>query len=423
MIVQAQSQAARRAAAKPGILGIMLLAGALGSQNLQAADWPQFLGPARNSASSETGLLSAWPKEGPPLLWQQPVGAGFSGPVVAGERLVLFHRLGDKEVVACLDAATGKEKWQFAYPSGYRDDFGMDEGPRATPLVDGNRVYTLGAEGVLHCLDLTTGKKIWQRSLHTDYQVRKGFFGVAGSPLLEGNQLLLNIGGKEAGIIALDKDTGKETWRATNHEASYSSPVAGTFHGKRRVVFFTREGIVLLDPQTGKIAYSKHWRSRMNASVNAASPVIADDLIFLSACYGTGAIVLRVGTDQIDELWHSDDVMSNHYNTCVQNKGYLYGFDGRQEAGARLRCVELKTGKVRWKDDQTGCGSIILADGNLIILNEHGQLVLVEATPDAYREKARAQLLTAPCRSPLALASGRLYARDSQRLVCWNLKK
>lgn len=414
--------AARRVLGRTEGVAIGILAGCLGLPAVLAADWPQFLGPGRDSISPETGLLSQWPKDGPPIVWQRPVGAGFSGPVVAGERLVLFHRLGDKEEVACLDAATGKPRWQFAYPSNYRDDFGMDEGPRSTPLVAGNRVYTLGAEGRLHCLQLDTGKKVWDRSLNTEYQVRKGFFGVATSPLLEGNLLLLNVGGKAAGIVALDKDTGQEVWRATDHEASYSSPVAATFNGKRRVVFFTREGIVLLDPRTGDVAYSKHWRARLQASVNAASPVIADDLIFVSACYGTGAIVLRAGTTGVEELWKSDDVMSNHYTTCVHSKGYLYGFDGRQEEGARLRCVELKTGKVRWTDNHPGCGSMILAEGRLIILNEHGQLLLVAATPDAYQEKARAQVLTGPCRSPIALANGLLYGRDSQKLVCWKLK-
>jgi outer membrane protein assembly factor BamB len=402
--------------------GVVLLAGCLGALGL-AADWPQFLGPDRDGISRETGFLPTWPKDGPPAIWQQPIGAGFSGPVVAGGRLVLVHRLGDKEIVACLDAATGRETWQFAYPSGYRDDFGMDEGPRSTPLVAANRVYTLGAEGRLHCLDLASGKKIWERSLNNEYQVAKSFFGVATSPLLEGKLLLLNVGGKGAGIVAFDKDTGKEVWRATNHEASYSSPVAATFNGKRQIVFFTREGIVLLDPLTGAIGYSKHWRARIHASVNAASPVIADDLIFVSACYGTGAILLRVGTGPVKELWKSDEVMSTHYNTCVQSRGFLYGFNGRQEEGAKLRCVELMTGKIQWTDDRPGCGSMILAEGNLIILNEHGQLVLVEASPDSYKEKARAQVLAAPCRSPIALADGLLYARDSKKLVCWNLKK
>jgi outer membrane protein assembly factor BamB len=403
-------------------LGLVFLAGCFGLVGL-AADWPQFLGPDRDGVSSKTGLVETWPQTGPPLVWQRPVGSGFSGPVVAGRRLILLHRLGDKEIVACLDAATGKDQWQFAYPSSYRDDFGMDEGPRSTPLIAGNHVYTLGAEGHLHCLDLASGKKVWERSLNAEYQVPKGFFGVATSPLVEGNLLLLNVGGKGAGIVAFDKDTGKEVWRATNHEASYSSPVAATLNGKRQVLFFTREGIVLLDPRTGAINYSKHWRARIHASVNAATPLVTGDLIFVSACYGTGAIVLHVGTNRVEELWKSDDVMSNHYNTCVQSKGFLYGFHGRQEEGAKLRCVELKTGKVQWTDDHAGCGSMIWADGNLIILNEHGELILVEATPVSYKEKARAQVLTAPCRSPIALANGLLYGRDSKRLMCWNLKK
>jgi outer membrane protein assembly factor BamB len=401
-------------------LGLLFLAACLAL----AADWPQFLGPNRNGVSPETGLLGTWPRGGPPVVWQRPLGSGFSGPVVAGGgRLVLVHRSGDKEIVACIDAATGKDHWQFAYPSSYRDDYGKGDGPRSTPLIADNHVYTLGAEGQLHCVDLATGKETWQRSLNAEYQVPKGFFGVATSPLVEGKLLLLNVGGKGAGIVAFDKDTGKEVWRATNHEASYSSPVAATLNGNRQVVFFTREGLVLLDPRTGAVNYSKHWRSRMHASVNAATPLVTGGLIFLSACYGTGAILLEVTRDHIQELWKSDEVMSTHYNTCVQSKGFLYGFHGRQEEGAKLRCVELKTGKVQWTDDHAGCGSLILAQDNLIILNEHGQLILVEATPVSYKEKARAQVLTAPCRSPLALAEGLLYGRDSKKVVCWNLKK
>src|SRR5205807_1213900 len=201
-------------------------------------------------------------------------------------------------------------KWNFAYPTGYVDQFGFDEGPRSTPLVAGERVYTLGAEGKLHCLDLQTGKKVWQRSLTTDYQVPAGFFGVATSPLVEGNRLLINVGGANAGIVALDKDTGKELWTATNHEASYSSPVAAMLDGVRQIIFFTREGIVFLDPQTGKVNYSKHWRTRLNASVNAACPLVVDDYVFVSASYNTGAILLHARKDGVDEVWKSDAVMS-----------------------------------------------------------------------------------------------------------------
>src|SRR6266511_2460250 len=191
----------------------------------RGADWPQFLGPERNGVSPETGLLQAWPKQGPPLLWEKTIGEGYSGPVVAGGAVVVFYRSGGDEVVQCLDAATGKERWKHTYPTRYRDAFGKGDGPRSTPLIAGGRVVTLGAEGRLTCLELENGNKVWDRPLNEDYQARKGFFGVGTSPLLEGNLLLVNVGGKKAGIVALDKDTGKEVWTATDHEASYASPV------------------------------------------------------------------------------------------------------------------------------------------------------------------------------------------------------
>jgi outer membrane protein assembly factor BamB len=388
-----------------------------------AADWPQFLGPARNGTSTETGLLDTWPKSGPPLLWEKEVGAGFSGPVVAGGRLILFHRLGDEEVVECLDAATGQGRWKYAYPTRYRDDFGFDDGPRSTPLIAAGHVYTLGAEGTLHCLEMATGNKVWQRSVNDDYQVRKGFFGVATSPVLEGDLLLVNVGGPKAGIVAFDARTGKEVWKATDHEASYSSPVAATVAGRRLVFFFTRAGLVALEPRTGHVRFSKHWRARMHASVNAAAPVVVGDDVFVSACYNTGALLTHFRKDGAEEVWHGDESMSNHYGTCVYHDGYLYGFDGRQEEGARLRCIEWKTGKVQWTREGFGCGTMILAGGRLIILNEAGELVLVEATPRAYREKARAAVLTKPTRAQIALADGRLHARDGKKLVCLGLKK
>jgi outer membrane protein assembly factor BamB len=388
-----------------------------------ATDWPQFLGPTRNGTSPETGLIASWPKAGPPVLWERDVGAGFSGPVIAGERLILFHRDDDNELVECLDAATGRERWKFAYPTRYRDDFGKGDGPRSTPLVAAGRVYTLGAEGKLHCLNLETGKKVWERSLNEEYQVRKGFFGVATSPLVVGDLLLINVGGKGAGIVAFAKDTGKEVWKATDHEASYASPVAATINGVRHVIFFTREGIVSLDPKDGTVRFSKHWRSRMNASVNAATPLIVGDHLFVTASYDTGAILLRVRKDSAEEVWQSDEALSSHYDTAVAHEGYLYGIDGRQEQRPRFRCVELKTGKVRWTREDFGCASLVLTDGKLIILNEDGGLILVEPTPDAYREKARASVLSSPRRSPLALANGRLYGRDNKKLVCWDLRK
>ena len=395
----------------------------LASVPARAGDWPQFLGPARNGFSAETGLVASWPKGGPTVVWQKDVGEGYSGPVVAGSWLILFHRVGNDEVVEGLDAATGQGRWQFRYPTAYRDDFGKGNGPRSTPLVAGKQVFTLGAEGKLHCLELETGKEVWGRSLLEDYRARKGFFGVATSPLLEDNLLLVNVGGKDAGVVAFYPGTGKEAWRATSDEASYSSPVAATVDGVRHVFFFTREGLVSLDPRTGAVRFRKHWRSRLMASVNAAAPVVLDDHLFLSASYGTGAVLLRVRKDGVDEVWQSDEVLSAHYGTPVRRGDFLYGFDGRQEEGARLRCVEWKAGKVRWTREDFGCGSLLLADGRLIALTEAGDLVLLEATPEAYRELARATVLDGPCRAHLALANGRLYGRDERKLVCWNVKK
>jgi outer membrane protein assembly factor BamB len=390
---------------------------------LSAADWPQFLGPNRNGVSAETGLLETWPEKGPPVLWEKAVGEGYSGPVVAGGKLILFHRVGDEDLVECLDAATGKKVWSFPYPTEYVDRLGKGNGPRSTPLVAANRVFTLGAQGRLHCLELDTGKKIWDRSLQTDYKIPENFFGVGTSPILEGDLLLINVGAPGAGIVAFDKDTGKEVWKATDDEASYSSPVAASIDGTRHVFFFTRDGLVSLDPKTGAVHFRKHWRSRQHASVNAATPIVVKDRVFISASYNTGAVLLRIRKDGADEIWSGDEVMSNHYNTCIYRNGFLYGFDGRQEQTAQLRCVHLETGQVQWTQERFGCACLVLADRNLIALTEKGDLVLIEATHESYQEKARTTFLTYPCRAPLALADSRLYGRDEKKLVCWNVKK
>ena len=390
-----------------------------------AADWPQFLGPTRNGVSIETGLAATWPKKGPAAVWEKDVGEGFSGPVVGGDRVILFHRVGDEEVVECLGAADGATKWKKGYPTKYRDALGKGDGPRSTPLVADGRIYTLGADGVLQCLKLENGDKVWRRALHEDYEVRKAYFGVGTSPLLEGGRLLVNVGGAGgAGIVAFNKDDGKELWKADDHDTSYSSPVAADILGRRQAVFLTRDGLASLDPADGTIRYSKHWRSRMDASVNAATPIVVDDQVFLTACYGTGAVLLRAKKDGLEEVWKGDDVLSCHYATPIYQDGFLYGFDGRQEEVARLRCVEMKTGKVKWTSDNFGCGSMIVADGKLIILTEEGDLVMAKTSPEKYEELGRATVLTnRPVRAPIALADGKLYGRDGRKLVCWDLKK
>jgi outer membrane protein assembly factor BamB len=389
-----------------------------------AADWPQFLGPTRDGVSAETGLRQTWSKDGPPVLWHRPVGEGFSGPVIAGERLILLHRQGDQELVECLDAGSGKNIWKYPYATAYEDQLRKGNGPRSTPVIAGRRVITLGAEGKLHCLDLERGTKIWSRSLNEGYGVPQSYFGVGASPLVDGKLVMVNVGGRDAGIVAFALDDGKEVWKATSDAASYATPIAATVDGKRLGAFFTREGVVVLDPANGDISFRKRWRSRNDASVNAASPLLIGDRVFISACYDTGALLLKLRKDGADVIWQNDDIMLNHYNTCIYHKGHLYGIDGRQEARPNLRCIELASPRVSWDQRQFGCGSMILAEGNLIVLTETGDLVLVEATPEAYREKARARVFDdTPCRAQIALSNGRLYGRDQRKLVCWNLKR
>jgi outer membrane protein assembly factor BamB len=313
--------------------------------------------------------------------------------------------------------------WQHHASTAYRDQFGKGDGPRSTPLVTAGKVYTLGAEGRLSCLELASGHKIWEQSLQEEYRMPANFFGVGTSPLVEGAALLVNVGAPDAGIVAFDKDTGKELWRATKEGASYSSPIAATIDKVRHVFFLTRQGLVALDARTGDVHFTKPWRARMIASVNAATPVVIDGHVFLSASYNTGAVLLKVDGDSVSEVWKSDAALSNHYCTSIRQADYLYGFDGRQEEGARLRCVEWATGKVAWSEERFGCGSMVLADGLLLIVTEDGDLVLVEATSEGYREKARARVLGKPCRAQIALANGLLYARDDEKLICLNLKK
>jgi outer membrane protein assembly factor BamB len=406
---------------KTACLGLMAF---VGLSAARADDWPQFLGLERDGTSHETGFTLAWGKVGPRRLWDRDVGEGYRGPVVAGDDLILFHRLGGMEVVDCLRAADGKAVWKFSHATQYRDMLNKGDGPRSTPVITDKYVIALGAEGWLHCLDRKTGTKVWSRSLNEAYRVPASYFGVGTSPLVVDNLVLVNVGGQGAGIVAFDLLTGKEAWRATNDGASYASPTLATAGGTRHAVFFTREGVVLLDPRTGKQRFHMRWRARYQASVNAATPIVVGDRAFISASYETGALLLRLTSDRARVLWQNDESMSNHYNTCVHFKGHLYGFHGRQESVPSFRCIELETGKVRWEQKEFGCGSMILAQGSLIVLLESGELLTVDATPQGFHERARAQALkNGPCRAQIALAHGRLYARDQAKLVCWNLRK
>ena len=388
-----------------------------------AEDWPQFLGPERNGVYRGPALAGTWGPQGPKVVWRKSIGQGFSGPVVVQGRVILFHRVGNQEIVDAIDARTGAAQWRYAYATSYRDDFGFDEGPRSVPVVANGVVYTFGAEGQLHAIDLAKGTRVWSVDTMQRFGVAKGFFGAAGSPLVEDGRVLANIGGQKAGIIAFEAATGNVLWTATDAGASYSSAVGATIAGRRLAIFLTRAGLVGLDPATGRVQFERPWRARIAASVNAATPLVIDDLIFASAEYGPGAGVFRLDGSTLKDLWTSNDVLSNHYATSVHRDGFLYGFHGRQEFGPSFRAVELRTGKVRWSQDQFRGGTVTLAGDQLVILRETGELVVAPATPDGFRPSARAQILPGTVRAYPAISDGFLFARNENTLISIDLRR
>jgi len=389
-----------------------------------AEDWPQLLGPRRDGTYNGDDLAESWPESGPPVVWEKQVGHGFSNPVVANGRVILFHRVGDEELIEALEPDTGKPIWTFRYATTYRDGFGFDPGPRASPIVAGSQIYTFSPQGVLHCIRFSDGRKIWRVNTHQEFGADKGFFGAASTPVIDGPRLLVNVGGPNgAGIVAFDKDTGRVLWKVTDDEASYSSAVVADIAGKRLAVFFTREGLQAVDSKTGEVRHALRWRARSHASVNAAVPLVIGDRVFLSSSYGTGAILVDLSGDEPKQIWSSDDAISNHYATNVHKDGYLYGFHGRQEYGQSFRAIELETGKVAWEQGGFRAGTVTLAGDRLLILAENGELTMAEASPDGFKVLSRAKILDGTVRAYPALAEGRLYTRNGSRLVSVDLRK
>lgn len=387
----------------------------------QAQDWPQLLGPSRNGVYSGASA-SLWTGAAPSQVWKKAAGPGFSPPVVSRGRLILFHRLKDRETVEAMDSATGKPVWTYAYPTSYRDDFGFDEGPRAAPVVDGAQVFTFGAEGQLHCVDFETGRKLWSVETHRRFNVTKGFFGAACSPVADQKRVMVGVGGPNgAGIVAFDRATGAVLWQATSDEASYSSPVLATLDGVPQAVFLTRAALVTVETETGKVRARFPWRSRSQASVNAATPLVIGNQIFVSASYSTGAALIEISGSNVKKLWSSDDALSNHYASSVFQDGYLYGYHGRQEEGPFLRAVELRTGKVAWTEEGFRAGTVLLAGNRLVLMRENGELVVAQASPRAFQVTARARLLDGTVRAYPALAAGVLYLRNENTLAAYRI--
>jgi outer membrane protein assembly factor BamB len=329
---------------------------------------------------------------------------------VSGERVIVFHRVGDSEIAEALDAATGKPMWKATFAANYRGGVDADTGPRCVPLVADGKVYVFGAAGDLRCVALASGDRLWERSLLAEYSADEGYFGAGSTPLLVGGKLLVNVGGRGAGIVALEPATGKTAWKATDEGASYSSPTAVTVNGKEQALFITRYHCVLADPATGAVQVLFPFGKR-GPTVNAATPLVFGGRLFATASYGIGAYYAPLSAGS-EPVWTNDDTLSSQYATPVESGGFLYGTHGREDVGAaELRCVEAATGKVRWSKPGYGVANLILAGDKLLIVGARGRLALASASPTKYEELASHQLAGDVARALPALAAGRLYVR------------
>jgi outer membrane protein assembly factor BamB len=393
-------------------------------------DWPRLYG-ADDGVVRETGLNLTWKETGPPELWRMEIGVGYSQPVVSNGKLLLFHRQADKELVTCLDVKTRDKLWEFGYPTAYVDRYGYNGGPRCTPIIADGKVYMLGAEGKLHAIDFTSGEKLWSRDLVADYAVEQGFFGVGATPLLEGDRLIINVGGKTtgAGIVAVSIKDGKTLWKATSDGASYATPTAAMIHGKRHVFVLTEAGLVDVNPADGNVRWSVPFRSKLHESVNATSPLVVGDVVMVSATYGSGALALRINADGTQkQLWKAR-VPDSHFSNLIAVEGNVYGFLGRHESNAELFCCDLETGKIRWRvETPLGRGQLLRVGDKFIGWGERGCLAAFDVNPKDLKVTASSNpdplkgLLRYPTWTPPIVYDGKLYLRNETTVLCLDLR-
>lgn len=402
-------------------IGLILVAAAgLGGSTLaSAADWPQFRGPDRNGISVETGLIHSFPETGPAVLWRVSLGEGYSGVAIAENRLFTLFSDGDGEFVVGLDADSGKEVWRYRLGGRYTDSQG--NGPRSTPTVENGIVYALGAQGKLAALRAESGEKVWALDLETAVKAKIPRWGVSTSPLVEGDLLIFDGGGAQgASVVAVDKGSGRTVWTSQDDKPGYSSPLAVTVGGVRQVVVLSGTQVVAVAPADGTLLWRQAWKTDWD--VNAAMPVLVPpNKIFLSSGYDTGSALLQLGrtTDgfTVETVWESRG-MKNQFSSSVLHAGHLYGLDNKI-----LKCLDAADGSECWKARGFGHGSLIQADGMLIVLSDDGRLALVAADPSGYQELASAQVLEGRCWTAPSLAGGRLYLRNETELVALDLSR
>ena len=399
------------------VLGLVLAPLLLATEPVKS--WSRFRGPNGDGISDETGLLKSWPEGGPQEVWRIPIGVGYSGITATNGRMFTMDARGAAEFLVCLNTEDGTELWRTKVGPIFEDGHGA--GPRSTPTIDGNHVFALGASGNLLAANKETGAMKWTIDFNKDLSFNEPeyWWGFSGSPFIENNLLIMNVGGsgENKSIAAIDKSNGEVLWTTHSDLAAYSTPIAIEVHDRRQFIFVTANNVVSVSLQ-GQVNWKYPWLG--GSLIKIAMPVfIPPDKIFVSASYDIGAVLLRIDSKgpSVQEVWKSK-IMRNHFHSSIFVDGHIFGFDN-----ATLKCIEPETGKQKWAKRRLGKGSLIYADGHFIVLSERGKLVLVEANPERYLEKGSVQVFKGKTWTSPTLSGGKLFLRNQKEIVCLNLKE
>ena len=391
--------------------GLIVAAGLiLWTVGAAGADWPNFRGPGHDGISSEKGITTTW-TDSLPLVWSAEIGSSFSSFAAVGDRIYTCGTEDQKQTLFCLNAQTGKIIWRNRFESAFNNSYG--DGARATPTVNDGRVYIQGAHGRLLCVDAATGKDVWDKTFKHEPR-----WGYSGSVLIEGDLAIASGGKGEGALVAFDKKTGKQIWTCGDDPSGYATPYPFDFAGKRYIVGFTGNSVIIAEAKTGKLALRKAWATSYD--VNAAAPIFHDGHLFITSGYKTGCALLKLSASgdglAAQEVWRSK-VFMNKFQSCILHDGYLYSSD--QKA---LVCAAFLTGEEKWRINRSKHGTLVLAEGNLLLLTQEGQLQIAPASPEGFSPTTRADILSGRCWTVPVLHQGRLYARNLKRVVCFNLK-
>ena len=381
------------------------------------AFWPKWRGASDDGISRETEWIAEWPESGPVVSWRANVGTGFSSfAIVEGHAFTMGHRDG-KDSVYCLDAQSGYEKWSHSYDCVLNDNL-HEGGPGATPTIDGQRVYTLSKQGDLVCLDAATGNVIWHKMIPEETDVAMPEWGFTSSPYVHGSLLLVD-GGR---LVAFDKASGDRRWQTERHRPGYGTPVVFKHKGHLLAAVLNNDGLLSARVDTGQEVAFFPWNT--DFATSSTTPIVVSDTIFISTGYKRGCALLKHGDGEL-QVVYENKLMSNHFNNSVLWKDHLYGISGNSHSprNCKLVCMEFATGEVKWSERGFGCGSLLIANGKLIVLSDSGDLVTVRATPSGFQEISRARVLEGRCWTVPVLAGRRIYCRNSAGdVVCLDVR-